>query len=69
MFGYVKPYNPELRVRELEEYKAVYCGLCKQLGRSFGVFARFTLSYDFAFLAMLKTALDREICAETERCA
>ena len=69
MFGYVKPYNPELRVRELEEYKAVYCGLCKQLGCSFGVFARFTLSYDFAFLAMLKTALDREICPETERCA
>ncbi len=69
MFGYVKPYNPELRVRELEEYKAVYCGLCKQLGRSFGVFARFTLSYDFAFLAMLKTALDSEICPETERCA
>ncbi len=68
MFGYVKPYNPELRVRELEEYKAVYCGLCKQLGRSFGVFARFTLSYDFAFLAMLKTALDREIRPETERC-
>lgn len=69
MFGYVKPYNQELRVRELEEYKAVYCGLCKQLGRSFGVFARFTLSYDFAFLAMLKTALDSEICPETERCA
>ena len=69
MFGYVKPYNPELRVRELEEYKAVYCGLCKQLGRSFGVFARFTLSYDFTFLAMLKTALDSEICPETERCA
>ena len=69
MFGYVKPYNPELRVRELEEYKAVYCGLCKQLGRSFGAFARFTLSYDFAFLAMLKTALDSEICPETERCA
>ena len=68
MFGYVKPYRPELRVRESEEYKAVYCGLCKELGRSFGIFARFTLSYDFAFLAMLKTALDGEICPETERC-
>lgn len=68
VFGYVKPYRPELRVRELEEYKAVYCGLCKELGRSFGIFARFTLSYDFAFLAMLKTALDGEICPETERC-
>lgn len=56
-------------MRELEEYKAVYCGLCKQLGRSFGIFARFTLSYDFAFLAMLKTALNDEICPQTERCS
>ena len=67
MFGYVKPYKPELRVRELEEYKAVYCGLCRELGQSFGLFARFTLSYDFAFLAMLKTALDEEIRPETCR--
>lgn len=68
MFGYIKPYQPELKVRELEEYKAVYCGLCKELGRSFGLLARFTLSYDFAFLAMLATALEDNICPETERC-
>ncbi len=69
MFGYIKPYKPELRVRELEEYKAVYCGLCKELGRSFGILARFTLSFDFVFLAMLKTALDKNACPKTERCA
>lgn len=68
MFGYIKPFQPELKVRELEEYKAVYCGLCKELGRSFGLLARFTLSYDFAFLAMLATALEDDICPETERC-
>jgi hypothetical protein len=40
-------------VKELEAFRAVYCGLCKQLGRSFGSAAKLTLSYDFVFLAML----------------
>ncbi len=53
MFGYIKPCQPQLRVCELEAYKAVYCGLCRQLGRSFGLLARFTLSYDTTFLALL----------------
>ena len=56
MFGYIKPFTPDLRLREYEAYKAVYCGLCGQLGRSFGPVARMTLSYDFAFLAMLHYA-------------
>jgi hypothetical protein len=46
----------ELRVKELEAFRAVYCGLCKQLGRSFGPLARLTLNYDFVFLAMLAYA-------------
>lgn len=53
MFGYIKPFKPELRIREYDEYQAVYCGLCNQLGKSFGIFARLTLSYDFVFLYML----------------
>ena len=68
MFGYIKPYRPELKLRELEEYKAVYCGLCKELGRSYGIFARFTLSYDFAFLAMVLTSLDGNACPSLEKC-
>lgn len=68
MFGYVKPYRPELRLRELEEYKAVYCGLCRELGRAYGLTARFTLSYDFAFLAMMLTSLDEDICPSVEKC-
>ena len=35
----------------------MYCGLCRQLGRSFGVLARFTLSYDTTFLALLAMGL------------
>ncbi len=61
MFGYVRPLKGELRVRELEEYKAVYCGLCRTLGKRCGLAARFTLNYDFVFLAML-LAYEPEPC-------
>ena len=54
MFGYVKAYKPELKVRDYEQYKAVYCSLCKTLGREYGLFARLTLSYDFTFAALLR---------------
>lgn len=49
----MKPLEGQLRVCELTAYKAVYCGLCRQLGRSFGLPARFILSYDATFLALL----------------
>lgn len=68
MFGYIKPYRPELRLREDEEYRAVYCGLCKELGRSFGFFARMTLSYDFAFMAMFIASQNEDICPSYEKC-
>lgn len=57
VFGYVKPYTPELKVKESEIYKAVYCTLCRELGRNFGFPARLTLSYDFTFLALLRLAM------------
>lgn len=60
MFGYIMPFKPQLRICEYDTYKAVYCGLCKQLGSSYGIAARFTLSYDFAFLSMLSMALTEE---------
>lgn len=60
MFGYVKPCKPQLKVCEYEIYKAVYCGLCKQLGRQYGPFSRLTLSYDFTFLALLDMSLVNE---------
>lgn len=69
MFGYVKPCQPELRVKELTAYKAVYCGLCGQLGHSFGLLARMTLSYDFAFYSMLWWAVhDERPTVEKKRC-
>ena len=60
MFGYVLPLRGELKVRELEAYQGLYCGLCHTLGRRYGFFARWLLNYDFTFLAMvLAPASDR----------
>lgn len=70
MFGYIRAAKPELKVREFELYKAVYCSLCRKLGRSYGLLARFTLSYDFTFLALLQLGMT-EGCDgfEQKRCA
>ncbi len=68
LFGYIKPYRPELKIREAEEYRSIYCGLCKELGKSYGIFAKMTLSYDFAFMAMLFMSIEDEICPRFEKC-
>lgn len=47
-----------MKVREYDTYKAIYCGLCRQLGKRYGPFARLTLSYDFTFLSILAMAVD-----------
>ena len=64
MFGYVRPLRSELKVREWENYQAVYCGLCHALQAQCGAAARFILNYDFVFLALL---LDEET-APTDPC-
>ncbi len=56
MFGYIKAYSPELKVRENEYYRAVYCGLCRSLGKCTGQLSRLTLSYDITFAALLRLA-------------
>lgn len=66
MFGYVKAYKPELRIKEFEFYKAVYCSLCRDLGKKYGIVSRFSLSYDFTFLTLLQMSLVGG-CAPTER--
>lgn len=67
MFGYIRACKPEMRIKEYELYKAVYCSLCKELGKSYGIFARFTLSYDFTFLAILSMALNNHTCGLTQK--
>lgn len=60
MFGYIKPVAAELKVKEYELYRAVYCGLCAALGRNTTCISRLSLSYDFVFLAVVRMALTSE---------
>lgn len=58
MYGYVRPLKAELKVREWEQYRAAYCGLCHALGKRYGLPARFLVNYDLTFLYCLFTACD-----------
>lgn len=54
MFGYVCASPQELKLKEYELYKAIYCGLCREMGKCTGSLSRLTLSYDFVFFAIIK---------------
>lgn len=68
MFGYIRPLTSELKVREFEQFKACYCGLCHHLGREYGISARFILNYDFVFMAMLLWRTDAKCRIDRRRC-
>lgn len=70
MFGYIRPYKPEMLVKEYELYRAVYCGLCRQLSRDYGVFVPLILTYDCTFLAIVSAALSEKssVTLEKRRC-
>ena len=70
MFGYVTTYKPELKIKEFEAYKGVYCTLCKEMGKEYGLLSRFLLSYDGAFYVMYKMALSQDkVTAKQSRCS
>ncbi len=54
MFGYIKCDKPEMKVKEYEAYKGIYCSLCKAMIKHFGILASVTLSYDIAFLVLMR---------------
>ncbi len=69
MFGYVRVWQPELKVKEYEFYRGTYCGLCRSMGTCTGQCSRMTLSYDFAFLALIRLALTKDpIAFQRKRC-
>lgn len=60
MFGYVTPCKMELKVKDFEKFKAYYCGLCREIKKSFGNLPRLALNYDMTFLAVLLDSLNDE---------
>ena len=69
MFGYIRPLKPELKIREFEQFKAAYCGLCNTLKKRYGFAAQFLLNYDFTFLAMLLSSDEKSCGYQYKRCS
>ncbi|MEF9989591.1 MAG: DUF5685 family protein [Christensenellaceae bacterium] len=68
MFGYIIPQVCELKVREVEVFKAYYCGLCRTLKKEYHKTA--VLNYDCTFLYMLSDSLkDEPMVAQLCKCA
>ncbi len=69
MFGYVTVYKPELKIKEYEAYRGIYCTLCKEMGKEYGILSRFLLSYDGAFYVLFKMGTNNtNVTAEKSRC-
>ncbi len=69
MFGFVKPLVPELKVKDSDFYRSVYCGLCRSMSKHTGGISAFTLSYDMTFFALCRMALsDTDVSFERIRC-
>lgn len=60
MFGFIRPVKPELRVREVERFQCVYCGLCHAIRQRYGRLHTVLLSYDMTFLALVLTCLEKD---------
>lgn len=58
MFGFVTVDRSEMLGKDFDAYKAVYCSLCKQLGKEYTFLSRFILSYDCTFYAVMALALE-----------
>ncbi len=69
MFGYIKTDLPNMYIKDTVLYQAMYCGLCKGIGKTCGQKARFVLNYDLTFLSVLLhnlTCVDVKV--EKEHC-
>lgn len=69
MFGYIKVDEPYLYMKDDTLYKSLYCGVCKAIGSCSGQVARFTLTYDIAFLSCFAhNLMGEDVAIKKERC-
>ena len=61
MFGYIKCDKPEMKVKEYEAYKGLYCSLCKAMKKHFGLLSALTLNYDIAFLVLMRLSFGNTV--------
>ena len=70
MFGYISPDAPYLFKKDETLYKALYCGLCKSIGKGCGQTARTALTYDMAFTsALIHNIRGEDVKIKKKHCA
>ncbi len=69
MFGYVKPFLPELKLKDYALYRAVYCSLCRMIRTRYGLVSTRFLSYDMTFLALLSLSAKSSFSTEKHPCS
>ena len=67
MLGYVKAFKPEMKIKDYELYRGIYCSLCRALGRNYSPLAQLFLSYDFALAAVLLLAVRDDGCSFSKK--
>ncbi|MBE5754254.1 MAG: hypothetical protein E7340_02845 [Clostridiales bacterium] len=69
MFGYVKTDFPNMYMKDVVLYKAMYCGLCKGIGKCCGNKGRLVLNYDLTFLSLFThNLLNIDVKIEKQTC-
>lgn len=70
MFGYININKEELKIKDYDKYKSFYCGVCRSLGKNYGIWGQATLSYDMTFVALVLSSLyEDETKPKKARCA
>lgn len=69
MFGFIKPFRDELKMREYDRFRSVYCGLCHEIAEKYGFLHTLALSYDCAYLALVLMSCEQESEVCRRRCA
>jgi len=67
VFGYIRVAKPEMRIKEYDMYKAVYCSLCRKLNKEYGFISKFALNYDFTFTALLELSLNNNFSGTAKK--
>ncbi len=69
MFGNIKPYKPEMKMRDFTNYRAYYCGLCKSMGSRYAGLCNLGLSYEAVFIALIMSSLsDDKVTVKMKNC-
>ncbi len=69
MFGYVIANHDIMTEEQVNRYRSIYCGLCRELRLRHGSLSRFTLTYDMTFLILILTSMyEPEEEGGQERC-